>query len=767
MPMTNIRGGMVRKLGEGMMKYRLKPYYDIVAKIKEMDAASWEDSELLARSRRMMKEAGSGTPLEHLLVEACAAVCEASRRGLGFTPYDVQIVAGIALLEGKLIEMQTGEGKTLAAVFPAYLNALSSKGVHVLTFNDYLARRDAEWMAPVYGKLGLTADYVTELKSSAARKAAYSADVTYVTAKEAGFDYLRDAICTDRHQLTHRGFHAAIVDEADSILIDEARIPLVIAGETAGQRTEAERMSVVALQLEYGIDYDADEHKRNVFLTDSGADRAEALLDCGNLYELCNAALLASLHDALHAEALLRRDIDYIVRGGKVELVDGFTGRVAGNRHWPNGLQAAVEAKEGLTVGPVGQLLGSITLQHYLTLYAKLCGMTATAKSSAGLFRDTYGLEVIVIPPNKPSGRIDHPDVIYTHAEAKRQALLADLRTVHLTGRPILIGTSSVEQSDKLAGDLAAAGISCSVLNAKNDEMEAELIAKAGKLGAVTVSTNMAGRGVDIRLGGDDEAEGAEVAALGGLYVVGTELHESVRIDNQLRGRAGRQGDPGSTRFYVSLEDDLLQRFNLYNVLPEPYRSYRSSEPIRDDAVPKMIAHIRRVIDGQNNEIRKTLQKYSDMLEQQRRIVHDWRLQVLTGQEELQLLPSMEPALYEAVVREVGHAAARQAEKQLTLYHIDLCWSDFLEYAASVKEGIHLASIGKMNPLDEYHKQIVPVFDSLQDKIKDDIAASFRKLWKSVTASGIVIGEEGINRPSATWTYMVNDQFFQNRPSLL
>ncbi|MFC3768235.1 accessory Sec system translocase SecA2 [Paenibacillus sp. GCM10012303] len=765
--MTSIRGGMVHKFEEGIRKFRLKPYYEIVAKIKKMNAASWSDDELLARSRRMAREAGSGTPLDYLLAEAFAAVCEASRKALGLTLYDVQIVAGIALFEGKLIEMQTGEGKTLAAVLPAYLNALTGKGVHVLTFNDYLAKRDAEWMAPVYGLLGITVDYVTEHKAASDRKAAYCADVTYVTAKEAGFDYLRDSIRMDTAALCHREFHIAIVDEADSILIDEARIPLVIAGESSNYRSGAEQVAAIAKQLEYGIDYEADEHKRNVFLTESGADRAEALLNCGNLYDPDNAALLSLLHNALHAETLLKRNIDYIVRGGKVELVDGFTGRIAGNRHWPDGLQAAVEAKEGVAIGPGGRLLGTITLQHYLKLYSKLCGMTATAKTSAGLFRDTYGLDVVVIPPNKPGRRIDHPDVIFTHAEAKYKALIADLHTVHQTGRPILIGTASIEQSDKLAGDLAKAGITCSVLNARNDEMEAERIANAGKLGAVTVSTNMAGRGVDIRLGGGDEAEGAAVAALGGLYVVGTELHESVRIDNQLRGRAGRQGDPGSTRFYVSLEDDLLQRFNLYDALPESYRSYRTSEPIGDAAVPKTIAHIRRVIDGQHNEIRKTLHKYSDMLEQQRRIVHDWRYRVLTSQEELQLLSSIEPILYGTVVREVGHAAARQAEKQLTLHHIDLCWSDFLEYVASVKEGIHLASIGKMNPLDEYHKMIIPVFDSLKDKITDDITASFRKLWKSVIAGGLPIGEEGINRPSATWTYTVNDQFFQNRSSLL
>ena len=420
-------------------------------------------------------------------------------------PFDVQLIAGIALHEGKLAEMQTGEGKTLAAVLPVYLNGLIGKGVHVLTFNDYLARRDAQWMGPIYEFLGLSVGCIQEGMSKPERQQAYLADVTYLTAKEAGFDYLRDSLCLNAGQVVHRPFHCAIVDEADSILIDEARIPLVIAGTAATPETDPRRLAAVAGNLKLHVDFDTDDEGRNVALSEAGIERAQDLLDGADLYEPENVLLLTQLNLALHAQVLLRRDIDYIVRNGRVELVDELTGRVVEDRHWPDGLQTALEAKEGLQLQPQGRILGSITLQHFLRSYPKLTGMTATAQPAAEELKDFYGLGVVVVPPIRPCIRVDHSNVVFTHKEAKTKALVAEITTVHATGRPILVGTSSVEESEQLAVCLPNSGVCCKVLNARTDELEAKIIAQAGALGAITISTNMAGRGTDIHLGGDDE----------------------------------------------------------------------------------------------------------------------------------------------------------------------------------------------------------------------------------------------------------------------
>jgi preprotein translocase subunit SecA len=683
---------------------------------------------------------------------------------MGIALYDVQLLAGIALQEGKLVEMQTGEGKTLAAVLPAYLYALQGHGAHVVTFNDYLARRDAEWMGPVYRFLGLNACFVRESGSAAERQAAYAADVTYLTAKEAGFDYLRDSLCCDAGSLVQRPFHFVLVDEADSILIDEARVPMVIAGESGSAGRDAGRMSELARRLARGLDYDTDEAKRNVYLTEAGADKVEALLGCGNLYDIGNSETLAALHCALHAEALLRKDVEYVIRAGKVELIDGLTGRIADQRRWPDGLQTAVEAKEELKPQPGGCVLGSITMRHLLSLYPKLCGMTATARSSADEFEETYGLDVVVAPPNRPCIRMDHPHAVFTHKEAKRKALVNDIVSFHRIGRPVLIGTASVEESDGLAAGLRAAGVPCSVLNAKNDEMEAELIAQAGTWGAVTVSTNMAGRGVDIRLGGGDVLQAAAIAELGGLVVLGTTLHESARIDHQLRGRAGRQGDPGCSRFYASLEDDLLSRFGIASAIPADMFSMKRDEPLEGAVIQRSIAHIQRVADGQNREIRKTLHRYSDMLEQQRRIVHGKRRDLLTDRiEPVPPFASVEPARYERLCGIYGAAAVREAEKRFTLLAIDRCWADYLDYAAYVRESIHLESIGGNRPLDTFHRLILEAFDGFHQEVEKRV----RKALSSVdtTKDRIQPDQAVMHVPSATWTYLINDQFFPNRVS--
>lgn len=734
----NIAMKWMQKVKERVTNHKLKTYRDKAEQIRKLGASAWSEDQMKKESIRLKEAAARGESLDKLLPTAFALVCEASSRTLGLQPFDSQIMAGLALHDGHLVEMQTGEGKTLAAVMPAYLNALQGRGVHVLTFNDYLAERDAAWMGPIYRALGLTVAAVTAGMSIADKQRSYAADVTYVTAKEAGFDYLRDTICMDAGDITQRSFHYAIVDEADSLLIDEARVPLVIAGSMPSSAGDGARMAGFATTLRLGEHYEFDEHKRNVFLTDAGMHAAEAELKCGNLYDASNANLLTSLNLALHAESLVKRDVDYIVRDGKLELIDPFTGRIAENRHWPDGLQAAVEAKEGLQSKMSGKILGTITLQHLLSLYPKMSGMTATALASADEFKDTYELEVVVIPSNRPSIRIDEPSLLYTHKEAKLRALVRDIAQVHASGRPILIGTSSVEESDALAEALAAAGVPCNVLNAKNDAEEAEIIAKSGRLGAVTVSTNMAGRGVDIRLGGGDPAQAATVAKLGGLYVIGTHMNESLRIDNQLRGRAGRQGDPGASRFYVSLEDELFVRYGTEKAIPPAYRELRQDEPLAESALHKGLAHIQRIVMGQNFDIRRELNRYSDMVEEQRRILHAERDAILRGETELSA-----------------------AERRVRLFYIDKAWADHLAYVSYIREAIHLESLANRNPIDEFHARIIQAFEQLPERIDADVAKMLAKLDKSKDEHDWA--KLGLQGPASTWTYIMNDQYIQKR----
>lgn len=715
---------------------RLKGYRDKAELIRERNLGAWDDGQLQAESLRLRQEAKSGASLDKLVVDAYALVCEAAKRTVGLRPYDVQIMAAIALHEGYLIEQQTGEGKTLSAVMPAYLHALTGKGVHVLTFNDYLANRDAEWMGPIYRFLGLTVRSVQAGMSLSEKREAYAADITYVTAKEAGFDYLRDTIALSEADTVHRPFHYVIVDEADSLLLDEARVPLVIAGEAGDSESDGHRITEVARQLKQAEHYDFDEFQRNVYLNEAGAAKAEELLGCGNLYDSYNSELLSSLNCALHAEALLKKDVDYIARNGQIELIDEYTGRVAENRHLPQGLQAALAVKEGLQPVAGGKILGTITLQHFLSLYPKICGMTATAQVSAMEFEAIYALQVVPIPPNRPNLRIDHPHRIYTHKEAKFKALVQEISSVHRTGRPILIGTSSVGESDRLAEKLVALGIPCHVLNAKNDAKEAEIIGKAGEIGAVTVSTNMAGRGVDIRLGGGNPTQAEAVAKLGGLYVIGTHVHESMRIDDQLRGRAGRQGDPGTSVFFVSLEDELLLRFGIDQAIPRAYRRLRQDEPLEESVLRGKITHIQRVIMGQNFQIRQELNRYSDMVEEQRRILYEMRLGLLKG--EMKVSPS---------------------EQRVRLYYIDRFWADHLEYASYIRESIHLTSLVDRHPIDEFHAQIIQAFEQLPDKINRESAKMLERLGGSNDPA--VCEKFGLKNPTTTRTYIINDQYME------
>lgn len=765
------------------MKYKseLKAYRSIIEKINNRRQAlektrdRWIQEKSQYLKEQVKKSAGldmgsgnlahketSEQELDRLLIEAFALACEASRRVLGMRPYDVQLAAGIAMHNGHLAEMQTGEGKTLAAVLPAYLNGLTGKGVHILTFNDYLARRDAGWMGPVYEFLRLSVAAVQEGMTGAERRQAYASDIVYITAKEAGFDFLRDRRCSNREGPVHRKFNFTIVDEADSILIDEARVPLVIAGETEAHPFDPYDMARLVRQLIQEKLYYFDEYSRDVNFSDDGMARLEELLKCGDLHSAKNNALLAGANLALQAELLLKQDIDYIVRDGKIELVDAFTGRVAENRRWPYGLQTAVEAKENLDIQPDGIILGSITLQHFIQLYSKVAGMTATAKTSEEEFINFYNLKVVVIPPNRPCIRQDLADVVFTHKEAKNRAIVEEISKVHEQGRPILVGTASVEESEQLAKALQISGIPCHVLNAKNDEKEAAIIAEAGALNAVTISTNMAGRGTDIRLGGKDRLYHQQVAGLGGLYVIGTNRHESRRIDNQLRGRAGRQGDPGSSRFFISMEDDMMVRYHLDELIPGKFIPARQDKPVSHSVIAREIARAQRIVEGENFEIRKTLFKYSFLVEKQRQIIQKDRMALLLGMESPNLLEHHPETCqkYGRLSDEVGSDVLETAEKQLTLYYIDECWTAHLGYLAHIKEGIHLMGIAGKDPSIEFQKLAVKAFETIHGEISEKIISAFMRA--RITAAGIDMEKEGLHRPTSTWTYLINDLPFAN-----
>jgi preprotein translocase subunit SecA len=736
----------------------LRPYRKVLDQIRAHRFRDLSSDKLEARSEDLTNRVRFGITLDDITAEAFALVDEASRRAIGLAPFDCQVVAGLAMARGKAAELPTGEGKTLAAVFPAYLHALSGRGVHILTFNDYLARRDSAWMGPIYKCLGIKVGCIQEGMPAPDKRAAYACDVTYATAKEAGFDFLRDQICIEREEVVHRPFHLALVDEADSVLIDEARIPLVISGVEERAGWDASRLAAAVRTLTPGRDYETDDEHRNVFLLDPGLDRIERLFGSGSLYDQKNQELLEAVYCALHAEALLRRDVDYIVRRDKVEIVDEFTGRVVDNRHWPDGLQAAVEAKEGLARRSQGRILGSITLQHFFRLYPKLAGMTATAQPSAEELKEFYGLRVVVIPPNKPSVRTDYPDRVFTHREAKWSALVDEIRDVHAAGRPVLVGTASVRESEELADGLRKAAIPCHVLNAKNDELEAQTVAQAGRPGAVTISTNMAGRGTDIKLGGADEKEREKVVRLGGLYVVGTNRHESLRIDGQLRGRAGRQGDPGASRFFISLEDDIFERYGLTRMFYEHHRLERQPEALDLKTIQREIEHAQRIIEGQNFGIRKSLWKYSSLVELQRKTMQDWRQGIFQAADGPQILSRKAPRLYKKGLARFGRPGMEAFERRAALFHIDRCWSEHLAWITDTRESIHLVSLGGKDPLQEFQKGVTAAFLEIRPRVEEAIAADFKQVLKK---GGIIdLEAESRRGPSSTWTYLVNEDQF-------
>jgi preprotein translocase subunit SecA len=747
------------------------PLADINARADELAALS--DEAIDARARDLRERVRAGAGLDDIAAPFFALAREIAGRALGQRPFDVQVVAAIAMHRGAVVEMQTGEGKTLAAVMPAALNALDGRGVHVLTFNDYLARRDAEWMGPIYERLGLSVGFVQAGMPADERRRAYLADVTYVTAQEAGFDHLRDLLATDVSALVHRPFHFALVDEADSLLIDEARVPLVIAGSVGRDSSSSRRLADLVATLTPGVDFDCDEYARDVELTEAGIVRIEQTLRCGSLYEDKNYALLTELNCALHARALLCRDVDYLVRDGRIGIIDELTGRVVRDRHWPDGLQAALEAKEGLERQPDGRVLGSITLQHFLRSYPRLCGMTGTAQAAAPELRELYGLPVVVIPTHRPMIRIDRPDVIFTHREAKERAVVEEIKRVHASGRPVLVGTVSVEESERLAQRLARERVECQVLNARNDEAEAHVVARAGAPGAVTISTNMAGRGTDIRLGGAPEADDGDpahdrnherVAALGGLYVIGTNRHESRRVDLQLRGRAGRQGDPGESRFFVSLEDELLVRYGIQNLIGTRLVTGKRTEPLDHPIVVREVARAQRIVEGQNFEIRKTLWRYASAVEHQRRTMMERRQAILDGREAPEVW-QRSPSTRAGLVAAAGEAAVQRAERTVMLHHIDRAWRDHLALVADLREGVHLVALGGHDPLARFTGDITIAFHRLEDAIDERVLAALHDI--RMTPDGLDLAPLEMKGPSSTWTYLVNDDPFRNQIGML
>jgi preprotein translocase subunit SecA len=761
----------VARLRGSSVELDLRRYHAALTEIGWLEPALRDQSDAaLAARAGELRAAGHGEARRAQRSELYALAREMARRRLGLRPFDVQIIAALAMDEGAVVEMQTGEGKTLAAVLPAALAALTGEGVHVLTFNDYLARRDAEWMRPLYQALGLSVAAVQQGMAPAARRLAYAADVTYVTAKEAGFDHLRDLLARHRDDLVHRRFHAALVDEADSILIDEARVPLVIAGSAEHAGSGSHLASQLVAALTAGVHYDRDEYGRDVELTEAGVDQLERSLGRGSLHAEANLPLLTEINCALHAHVLLRRDVDYLVRDGRIRVIDEHTGRVVDDRHWPDGLQAALEAKEGLDRRPDGRILGSITLQHFIRGYPRVCGMTGTARAAAAELAETYGLRVTVIPTNRPMIRIDHPDRVFGGREAKEHAVVEEIRRGHETGRPILVGTVSVEESERLAARLIAAGVPCEVLNARNDEAEARIIAAAGAVGAVTISTNMAGRGTDIRLGGipgvASEAGSlpGDAAGLGGLYVIGTNRHESERVDLQLRGRAGRQGDPGESRFFVSLEDPLLVQFGIQSLLAGRFDGGDPTSPITSRVVLSEVARAQRIVDQQNFEIRRTLARYSQILEEQRVALMERRSAILEGRDEPDVWTAT-PERVGRLVAQAGAAAVRDAERLVTLWCIDRAWCEHLAIAGDLREGIHLVALGGHDPLTRFTTELTNRFQRIDEQIDAAVLAALDTV--TFRDGRLVLPDDVLKGPASTWTYLVNDDPFRNQIGMM
>jgi preprotein translocase subunit SecA len=818
--------GKVLTLGEGRRFGRFVELKDQVNDFEE-EISTFSQGELRDKTDEFRKRLAEGETLDDILAEAYACVREAAKRTIGQRHFDVQVLGAIVLHKGGIAEMRTGEGKTLVATMPAYLNALTGKGVHVVTVNPYLAKRDAEWMGQIYRYLGMKVGLVQPNMTPEQRRPAYAADITFGTNNEFGFDYLRDNMAMQLDQCVQRGHYFAIVDEVDSILIDESRTPLIISGAAEESAKWYRTFARITPRLKDEEHYEVDEGKRTVAVTEAGVTRVEELLGIENLYDQVHTPLVHYLDSALRAQTLYKRDRDYIVADGEVLIVDEFTGRTLPGRRWSDGLHQAVEAKENVRIQQENQTLATITVQNYFRMYEKLAGMTGTAKTQAAEFANVYDLEVHEVPTNRPMVRKDQADTIYKTEDAKWQAVTQDIVERHEKGQPVLVGTISIEKSERLAGYLDRRGVPHHVLNAKNHEREAFVVAQAGQLGAVVVATNMAGRGVDILLGGnpeylarqemsargfdndayllqqmtpedaaayeaqyqeiykqkkaDCEAEHEEVTAAGGLYVLGTERHESRRIDNQLRGRAGRQGDPGESRFYLSLEDDLMRHFatGMITTVMDRFKLPEDT-PIEAKMVSKAIERAQSQVEGQNFEIRKNVLKYDEVMNKQREVVYGERRQLLDGADMAeqslefvadviegtlgtfasqeahtedwdwegmdaaiaQVYPSrlvgtfdqvttswdellekyMEEALayYHQREEEIGPERFRELERLVFLSILDAKWREHLYEMDHLREGIGLRAYGQRDPLVEYQREAYDTFQHMMGSIKDE-----------------------------------------------
>mgnify|MGYP001680827585 FL=1 len=738
---------------------------------------SLSDDALAGHTGKFKERLANGESLDDMLPEAFAVVREASRRVLGMRHFDVQMIGGICLHEGKIAEMRTGEGKTLVATLPVYLNALEGKGVHMVTVNDYLARRDSEWMGRVYRFLGLSVGLIAHDMDFPERKLAYASDVTFGTNNEFGFDYLRDNMVIHPQQMVQRDLHYAIVDEVDSILVDEARTPLIISGPGQKSTDMYAVMARAVAQLKEGEDYKLDEKQKTVAPSDEAVLKVERIVGIKNLYAPENLELSHCFTAALRAKALMKRDRDYVVRDDEIIIVDEFTGRLMVGRRYSDGLHQAIEAKEGVKIQRESQTLASITFQNYFRMYDKLGGMTGTAKTEEDEFLKIYKLPVVVVPTNRPVQRVDEPDAIYKTKRAKYRAVGQAVEEIHKTGQPILIGTTSITQSEELSAILKKHGVEHNVLNAKYHEKEAEIIKDAGQKGAVTIATNMAGRGTDIQLGDG-------VQELGGLYILGTERHESRRIDNQLRGRAGRQGDPGRSKFYLSLEDDLLRLFASDNIASIMDRlGMDENDPIEHKLITRSIERAQKKVEARNFDIRKHVLEYDDVMNQQREVIYAERRKILRGEdlkeniffmldkiiesemdqyanaklypeewtldgliedaekiyapegklkkEELEAMSrdELEETLkktahdaYAAREQLFGEENMRELEKVVMLRVVDNHWMEHLDRMDMLREGINLRAYGQRNPLVEYKIEALDMFEAMEAAIQTDIA---------------------------------------------
>mgnify|MGYP002753651110 FL=1 len=769
--------GFIQKLLGNKNAKEIKRIRSIVEEINGLEPSllSLSDTSLRAKTEEFKERLAKGETLDDILPEAFAVVREASKRVLGMRHFDVQMIGGIVLHRGNIAEMRTGEGKTLVATLPVYLNALSGKGVHVVTVNDYLAKRDSEWMGRLYNFLGLSTGLIVAGLDYDQRKQSYGADITYGTNNEFGFDYLRDNMVIHADQMVQRPLNYAIVDEVDSILIDEARTPLIISGPGERSTERYYELAKIVPHLVKDEDYTIDEKQKTIAPTDEGIAKVEKMLHIENLYDSSNLELNHLLSASLRAYAMMERDKDYVVKDGEVVIVDEFTGRLMFGRRYSDGLHQAIEAKEGLRVERESQTLASITFQNYFRMYEKLSGMTGTAKTEEQEFNNIYGLEVYEIPPNKELARIDMPDLIFKTKEAKYRAVVRDVVERHKTGQPILVGTTSITQSEMLSDMLTKAGVPHNVLNAKHHEKEAEIVANAGQYGMVTIATNMAGRGTDISLG-----EG--VAELGGLHILGTERHESRRIDNQLRGRSGRQGDNGSSQFFLSLEDDLMRIFGADNIAGMMDKlGMEEDEPIEHSLITKSIERAQKKVENHNFNIRKYILEYDDVMNQQREVLYGQRRLILNNQSlretilhmvdnliinsmnqyaDEKLYPEewnyegllkhleiyfLEPGMltveqmeeygraelqdhlidiahkeYEKRESLFGEANMRELEKAIMLKVVDSKWMEHLDAMDMLKEGIGLRAYGQKNPLVEYKFEAYDMFENMKQAITDE-----------------------------------------------